>query len=137
MLKIKNKDKLCSNKKLYHWKVSKCRYQKWNCNFDLKLRAQIYRAKKSKIKIPTYVNILDCGPSWCCFYNFCGFWHFQLRSLRSFFFSFLVKVAFCKEGMTTQMCPCPWRAMMVDPQVVSTTTTTQVYNMLLLKENGR
>ncbi len=37
-------------------------------------------------RIFTYPNILDCGPSWCCFYNFCGFWHFQLQSLQSFLF---------------------------------------------------
>jgi len=35
-----------------------------------------------------YPNILDCSPSWCCFYNFCGFWHFQLPNLQSFLFLF-------------------------------------------------
>jgi hypothetical protein len=49
-------------------------------------------------RIPTYVNILDCGSSWCCFYKFCGFWHFQLRSLRSFFLNFNPRVQFAKRA---------------------------------------
>jgi len=48
-----------------------------HCRTDLLLTPKLHR-------ILTYPNILDCGPSWCCFYNFCGFWHFQLRSLQCF-----------------------------------------------------
>jgi hypothetical protein len=48
-------------------------------------------------RILTYPNILDCGPSWCCFYNFCGFWHFQQRSLYSLLF--LCQVCILRRGL--------------------------------------
>jgi hypothetical protein len=50
-----------------------------HCRTDPLLTPKLHR-------VFTYPNILDCGPSWCCFYNFCGFWHFQLQSLQSFLF---------------------------------------------------
>jgi hypothetical protein len=45
------------------------------------------------------------APSWCCFYNFCGFWHFQLRSLQSF--SFFCQVCILQRGPNHINVPMP------------------------------